>query len=167
MVNNQFIGRCGGVYFQFQNDSVPRIFGVKELFRVHHWKEDLETLGRVSADFIHTVSEGALSFDWPAQVDRLTAHGGHDLILSIGQVVPHEVVGMAGHMKNIFIGAGGAEAINKSHYLGAVYGMERMMGALIPPCAPSWTTPPRASPRTCRSCTSSPSSAGSPTAASR
>ena len=100
----------------------------KDLFRVHLWKENLETLGRVPADFIHTVSEGALSFDWPAQVDRLVAHGRHDLILSIGQVVPHEVVGMAGHMKNIFIGTGGAEAINKSHYLGAVYGMEKMMG---------------------------------------
>ncbi|HEY9593321.1 MAG TPA: D-mannonate epimerase, partial [Spirochaetia bacterium] len=45
-----------------------------------------------------------------------------------GQVVPHEVVGMAGYSKNIYIGTGGAEAINKSHYLGAVYGMERMMG---------------------------------------
>ena len=71
---------------------------------------------------------GQSRFRLAGQVDRLIALGGHDLILSIGQVVPHEVVGMAGHMKNIFIGAGGAEGINKSHYLGAVYGMERMMG---------------------------------------
>ena len=95
---------------------------------MHRWKENLETLGRVPADFIPEVSEGKLSFDWPAQVDRLLTRGGHDLILSIGQVVPHEVVGMAGYNKNIFIGTGGREAINKSHYLGAVYGMERMMG---------------------------------------
>src|SRR5262249_4272683 len=53
---------------------------------------------------------------------------GCDLILSIGQVVPHEVAGMANFNKNIFIGVGGADAINKSHYLGAVYGMERLMG---------------------------------------
>jgi len=51
-----------------------------------------------------------------------------DLILSVGQVVPHEVVGMANHNKNIFVGTGGPEGINKSHYIGAVYGMERMMG---------------------------------------
>jgi len=51
-----------------------------------------------------------------------------DLILSIGQIVPHEVIGMAGYNKNIFIGTGGPEGINKSHFLGAVYGMERMMG---------------------------------------
>ncbi len=104
-------------------DRVPR-----HLFRVHRWKENLETLGRVPADLIHKVSEGMLSFDWPAQVDSLLVRGGHDLILSIGQVVPHEVVGMAGYNKNILIGTGGLEAIHKSHYLGAVYGMERMMG---------------------------------------
>lgn len=51
-----------------------------------------------------------------------------DLILSIGQVVPHEVVGMANYNKNIFVGTGGIEGINKSHFIGAVYGMERMMG---------------------------------------
>jgi nickel-dependent lactate racemase len=119
-----------GTHFEVSAEEKKRMFGTvpAELFRVHRWKQDLETLGRVSGDFIRQVSEGVLAFDWPAQVDRLIARGGHDLILSIGQVVPHEVVGMAGHMKNIFIGAGGAEAINKSHYLGAVYGMERMMG---------------------------------------
>jgi nickel-dependent lactate racemase len=119
-----------GTHFEVTDEEKRQMFGrvPRELFRVHRWKQDLETLGRVPADFIREVSEGALSFDWPAQVDRLIARGGHDLILSIGQVVPHEVVGMAGHMKNIFIGTGGAEAINKSHYLGAVYGMERMMG---------------------------------------
>jgi len=54
--------------------------------------------------------------------------GGFDLILSIGQVVPHEVIGMANYNKNILIGTGGRESINRSHYLGAVYGMERIMG---------------------------------------
>jgi len=119
-----------GTHFEVSDAEKKTMFGQvpRELFRVHRWKENLVTLGRVPAEFIRTVSEGALSFDWPAQVDALIASGGHDLVLSIGQVVPHEVIGMAGHMKNLFIGAGGAEAIHKSHYLGAVYGMERMMG---------------------------------------
>ena len=60
-------------------DRVPR-----KLFRVHRWKENLETLGRVPAELIHELSEGKLSFDWPAQVDSLLVRGGHDLILSIG-----------------------------------------------------------------------------------
>jgi nickel-dependent lactate racemase len=119
-----------GTHFEMTDEEKKAMFGAtpKSLFRVHRWKEDLETLGRVPSDFIREVSEGKLSYDWPAQVDRLLTTGGHDLILSIGQVVPHEVVGMAGYNKNIFIGTGGREGINKSHYLGAVYGMERMMG---------------------------------------
>jgi len=43
-------------------------------------------------------------------------------------VVPHEVIGMANQAKNLFVGVGGSDMINKSHMIGAVYGMERMMG---------------------------------------
>jgi nickel-dependent lactate racemase len=69
-----------------------------------------------------------VDFPWPAQIANLIATGKHDLILSIGQVVPHEVIGMANYNKNIFVGTGGQEGINKSHFIGAAYGMERMMG---------------------------------------
>lgn len=103
------------------------------LFRVHKWREELATLGIVPSEFIEKVSEGKLNYSWPAQVNKLLVDGGHDLILSIGQVVPHEVVGMANHNKNIFVGTGGQEGINKSHFLGAVYGMERMMGRAVTP----------------------------------
>jgi nickel-dependent lactate racemase len=100
----------------------------KSLFRIHRWKDDLLTLGEVPSEFINEVSEGKLNFMWPAQTNKLLVQGGYDLILSIGQVVPHEVIGMANYNKNIFVGAGGKDSIHKSHYLGAVYGMERIMG---------------------------------------
>ncbi len=100
------------------------------LFVNHDWRNDIITLGTVPCDFIEEVSEGKLSYAWKAQVNNLLVSGGFDLILSLGQVVPHEVVGMANHTKNIFVGTGGAEGINKSHYLGAVYGMERIMEEL-------------------------------------
>jgi nickel-dependent lactate racemase len=99
-----------------------------ELFRIHNWRTDVETLGEVPAEFICEQSEGKLNVAWPAQVNRLISHGDYDLILSIGQVVPHEVIGMANYNKNILIGTGGRQSINLSHYLGAVYGMERIMG---------------------------------------
>ena len=103
--------------------------GVPEsLFRVHNWRTGITTVGTIPAEFVKKVSEGAADFPWPAQVANLLATGGHDLILSIGQIVPHEVVGMAGFNKNIFVGTGGQEGINKSHFVGAAYGMERMMG---------------------------------------
>ena len=98
------------------------------LFKVHDWRNDVVTLGTVPAQFIEQVSEGKLSWEWKAQVNKLLVEGGFDLILSLGQVVPHEVIGMANYTKNIFVGTGGSEGINKSHYLGAVYGMERIMG---------------------------------------
>src|SRR6201993_3404339 len=100
----------------------------KNLFRVHDWRNDIVTLGEVPCEFINEVSEGKVDYSWPAQVNKLLRDGGHDLILSIGQVVPHEVVGMANGSKNIFVGTGGVMGIHRSHFLGAVYGMERMMG---------------------------------------
>ncbi len=103
--------------------------GIPEsLFRPHDWRNDLVTMGEVPAEFIREQSEGKLDWPWPAQLNRLVAEGGHDMILSIGQVVPHEVIGMANHAKNLFVGTGGVDGINRSHFLGAVYGMERIMG---------------------------------------
>ena len=99
-----------------------------ELFQVHNWRTDIETLGEVPAEFICRQSEGKLNFAWPAQVNKLISRGDFDLVLSIGQVVPHEVIGMANYNKNILIGTGGRLGINRSHYLSAVYGMERIMG---------------------------------------
>lgn len=98
------------------------------LFRIHDWRNDVITLGEVPGEFIEEVSEGKVNFTWPAQVNKLLVEGGFDLMLSLGQVVPHEVVGMANYNKNIFVGTGGSEGINKSHYIGAAFGMERMMG---------------------------------------
>jgi nickel-dependent lactate racemase len=105
----------------------------RELFREHDWREGIITLGEVPGEFVAQVSGGKVDFAWPAQVDKLLIEGNFELILSIGQVVPHEVVGMANYNKNIFIGTGGPEGINKSHFLGAVFGMEKMMGRIDTP----------------------------------
>jgi len=98
------------------------------LFRVHDWRRDVVELGRIEREWVEKTAEGAVSYDWPVQVNKLLRDGGFDLIVSLGQVVPHEVVGMANHAKNILVGTGGKEAIDKSHFAGAVYGMEKMMG---------------------------------------
>ena len=119
-----------GTHVPMQPAQIEHMFaGVPQsLFRVHNWRTDIVTLGEVPAEFIREQSEGKLNYAWPAQVNRLVVEGGFDLILSIGQVVPHEVIGMANHSKNVLVGTGGREGINRSHYLGAVYGMERIMG---------------------------------------
>jgi nickel-dependent lactate racemase len=100
----------------------------KELFRVHDWRKDVVTVGTVPGEYISEITNGALDYSWPAQLNKLVFNGGHDLILSVGQVVPHEVIGMANYNKNLFVGTGGPEGINKSHFVGAVFGMEKIMG---------------------------------------
>jgi nickel-dependent lactate racemase len=124
-----------GTHTAMTDSQIATMFGKtpRELFRVHDWRNDIVTLGEVPGEFVREVSEGKVEYSWPAQVNKLLVGspkdgGGHDLILSIGQVVPHEVVGMANGSKNIFIGTGGVMGIHRSHFLGAVYGMERMMG---------------------------------------
>jgi nickel-dependent lactate racemase len=119
-----------GTHKAMTDDEIATMYGKtpRGLFRVHDWRNDIVTLGEVPGDFMREVSEGKLDYTWPAQVNKLLRDGGHDLILSIGQVVPHEVVGFANGSKNIFVGTGGVMGIHRSHFLGAVYGMERMMG---------------------------------------
>ena len=119
-----------GTHVPMTGQQISTMFGhtPREIFRVHDWRNDVVTVGEVPAEYVSQVSEGRVCYPWKAQVNKLLLDPSFDLILSIGQVVPHEVIGMANYNKNIFVGVGGAEGINKSHYLGATYGMERIMG---------------------------------------
>ncbi len=119
-----------GTHTPMTKAELKKMFGKVplNLFREHNWRTSLVTLGEVPGEFVRQVGEGKVSYPWPAQVNRLLIEGNFDLILSIGQVVPHEVSGMANYNKNIFVGTGGEKGINRSHFLGAVYGMERIMG---------------------------------------
>jgi nickel-dependent lactate racemase len=111
------------------NQIAEMFMGIpKELFRVHDWRKDVVTVGTIPGEYVSKITNGAVDYSWPAQLNKLVFNGGHDLILSVGQVVPHEVIGMASYNKNLFVGTGGPEGINKSHFVGAVYGMERIMG---------------------------------------
>ena len=104
-----------------------------DMFVEHAWRTELKRLGDVPGQFVKDVSEGAFDHPIPIEINQRLVQGGYELILSVGQVVPHEVVGMANGSKNILVGAGGQETINRSHFLGAVYGMERMMGQIDTP----------------------------------
>ncbi len=99
-----------------------------ERMLVHRWRTDVVRLGEIPAGFLSEITEGLWNEPVSAEVNRLVTDESYDLIISPGQVVPHEVIGMANHSKNLFVGVGGSEMINKSHMVGAVYGMERMMG---------------------------------------
>ena len=126
-----------GTHSPMNENEITQMFGEvpKEKFITHNWRDDITELGRIEESFIENLTEGAVRFDWPVQINKLLCKdiGGFSLIVSIGQVVPHEVAGMANHSKNIFIGTGGKETIDKSHFVGAAYGMEKIMGKVNNP----------------------------------
>ena len=95
---------------------------------VHDWRHDVVRLGEVPAGFLEEITDGLWHEPVSVEVNRRVMDESYDLIISPGQVVPHEVIGMANHSKNLFVGVGGSDMIHKSHMIGAVYGMERMMG---------------------------------------
>ena len=94
----------------------------------HNWRKDVIKIGEVPSSYVKSITEDLWSEPVVVEVNQRIMDASYDLIISIGQVVPHEVIGMANHSKNIFVGCGGTNIINSSHMIGAVYGMERMMG---------------------------------------
>jgi len=99
-----------------------------EDFLVHDWRDGVRTLGTIPGSYVSELSGGKVGYDIAVEINKALPDGGYDLILSIGQIVPHEVVGMANYTKNVCIGTGGNDLINKSHFLGAVCDMETLMG---------------------------------------
>ena len=97
-------------------------------FIAHNWRTDVMKIGEVPAEYLEEITEGLWHDSVDVEINRLVMDEKYDLIISPGQVVPHEVIGMANHAKNLFVGVGGSAMINSSHMVGAVYGMERMMG---------------------------------------
>ena len=95
---------------------------------VHNWRTDVVKLGNIPAEAVEEISGGLWKESLPVEVNKLVMDPKYDLVISPGQVVPHEVIGMANHAKNLFVGCGGADMINKSHMIGAVCGMEKAMG---------------------------------------
>lgn len=120
-----------GTHYAMTDAELREMFGPDiplERFKVHDWKTGITEVGEVPGEKIAEFSEGALDYSMQVAVANLLFDGNYDLMLSIGQIVPHEVIGMANYTKNICVGVGGSDMINKSHFLGAVYGMERIMG---------------------------------------
>ena len=119
-----------GTHAPMTEPQIAEMYGdlPKATYHVHHWRTGLYHFGEVPSEFIHEVSGGKLDYSIPVAVNRHLVEGDYELIISVGQVIPHEVIGIANGFKNVLVGAGGVEMINKSHFLGAVDGMERLMG---------------------------------------
>lgn len=107
----------------FFGENIPA-----ERYLVHDWRGGVTKIGEVPASFVREVSEGVMDAPISVEISDYLLNSSYDLIISIGQVVPHEVAGMANYTKNIAVGCGGSDFISSSHMLGAFYGIERIMG---------------------------------------
>lgn len=119
-----------GTHVEMTEDELTAMYGdiPHSKFHSHDWRHDVVNIGEVPAEFVSEVSEGLWNKAVAVEVNKMVLDPSFDLVISIGQVVPHEVIGMANQAKNLFVGVGGSDMINQSHIIGAVYGMERMMG---------------------------------------
>ena len=99
----------------------------------HRWRDDVTTIGELSADEVDEVVGRSLGLALPFAVNRALVDGSYDLVVSVGQVVPHEVAGFGGYTKHVTIGLGGPETIQRSHFFSAVYGIEQTLGRVDAP----------------------------------
>jgi len=99
----------------------------------HDWRDGSRTIGEVPAAFVKEVSAGRADWPVPVSLSRPLLEEKWDLIVNIGHVVPHEVLGFANHNKNYFIGLGGKPMICASHMLAACCGIENNLGRLLTP----------------------------------
>lgn len=120
-----------GTHFPMTDGEKEKMFGREippDRFIDHDWRHEIVKIGEIPADYVARISGGLVRYPIDLEVNKRLMDQSYELIISIGQVIPHEVAGMANYSKNIFVGCGGKEIINKSHFLGAAYGMERIMG---------------------------------------
>ena len=119
-----------GTHAPMSDEQIKKMYGdiPQSNFIVHNWRQDVVNIGEVPGDYISTITDGLWTEPVTVEINKKVLDRKYDLVISIGQVVPHEVVGMANHAKNLFVGVGGSQMINASHMIGAIYGMEKLMG---------------------------------------
>jgi nickel-dependent lactate racemase len=104
-----------------------------ERIHAHDWRKGSVQIGELSGRFVDETTQGAANWPLPIVLNRMLIEEKWDLIINIGHVVPHEVLGFANHNKNYFIGLGGKDLICAAHMAAASYGIENNLGNLITP----------------------------------
>ncbi len=119
-----------GTHRQMTRKEQEEFFGPipENSFLCHDWRNDTEDICVVPEDKVSEITGGKYKKAITAELNRHLLSGEFDRIVSVGQVVPHEVVGMANYTKNLLVGVGGRDMINQSHMISAICGIETIMG---------------------------------------
>lgn len=125
-----------GTHAPMTADELHEMFGKNipmDAYLVHDFRKTITEVGVVPGTFLNEISEGLFTEDVHVSINPELLDISYDAVLSIGQVVPHEIAGMANYTKNIVVGCGGGELINVSHFLGVFWGLDRILGRDINP----------------------------------
>lgn len=125
-----------GTHHAMKPEQLRMMFGETiplDRFIAHDWRNDLEPLGTIPGERLSELSDGRMTDPVEVAVNKRLVSDDYDLVLSVGQVVPHEVIGFANHSKNVCIGCGGGGMLHQSHFLGAVCGIEKVLGVADTP----------------------------------
>lgn len=101
----------------------------------HRWDkpEELTTLGELSAETVRELTDGLIEHAVSVSINKLLAPGVYGVVVVFGATVPHEVAGFAGGAKYFFPGVSGPELTHTTHWLGALAGIENIIGAVETP----------------------------------
>ena len=125
-----------GTHMPMTKEERIKMFGddiPDSAYLIHRWQSDTIKIGTIPSSFIEKISDGKYNHGIDVETSHYLFDAGFDQIVSVGQVVPHEVVGMANYSKNIFVGLGGRQMINKSHFVSALCGIENALGKVDTP----------------------------------
>ncbi len=147
-VANEFLTKCGvacfdalvaqGTHAAMSESKKLAKIGCEEfsgqLFD-HRWNEtdELITIGELSAGTVQELTGGIIDRAVPVTINKLLAPGIYDTVLVFGATVPHEVAGFAGGAKYFFPGVAGPELTHTTHWLGALAGIENIIGRVETP----------------------------------
>ncbi len=120
-----------GTHVPMTKEELTKMFGAgipDEAYLIHDFRKSIVEVGVVPAARMTEISHGLFNEDVHVSVNRELVSGAYDAVISLGQVIPHEIAGMASYTKNIVVGCGGGEMINVSHFLGVYYGLQKLLG---------------------------------------
>ncbi len=142
LLYNQFSGEADvhviptlGQHVPHTEEENRHMFGAipNDRIHAHDWRDGSVQVGEIPAAFVKEKTGGAADWPIPIVLNRMLMEESWDLIINVGHVVPHEVLGFANHNKNYFIGLAGKDLICASHMASASYGIENNLGTLITP----------------------------------
>jgi lactate racemase len=114
-------------FYGISEDQRQTGFGNSRFFN-HRWDlpETFKRIGYLEEDVVDNLSGGRLQEKVAIDINRIIFD--YDLVVILGPVFPHEVVGFSGGAKYLFPGISGGDFLHFFHWLGAVITCPEIIG---------------------------------------